>query len=133
VQNNFKNKLALYMFDSSDINAIVGRSAYPLGEIKGRGLVKLENVNQIQTYVAVSFEKTLDYSEKIKALVDSIDQQYTGMRPKPIPMLPEELSFELFDEFIPRGLGKNLIPVALDTENVEVQQQLNRCPQPLQT
>ena len=109
------------MFDSSDINAVVGRSAYPLSEIKGRGLVKLENINQLQTYVAVPFEKAIDYSEKIKALVDSIDQQYTGMRPKPIPMLPEELSFELFDEFIPRGLGKNLIPVGLDTENVEVQ------------
>ena len=72
-------------------------------------------------YVAVPFEKAIDYSEKIKALVNRIDQQYTGMRPKPIPMLPEELSFELFDEFIPRGLGKNLIPIALDTENVEVQ------------
>lgn len=43
--NNFKNKIALYMIDSSEVTGIVGRTTYKQLEIKGRAMVKLSDVN----------------------------------------------------------------------------------------
>ena len=121
IMNNFKNKLSLYMFEKSDMNTVVGRTEYPIGEIKGRGLVKLENVNQVQMYVATTFKKAMDYTDSIGDIVNKISSSYTGERAKSIPMLPEELTIEVFKEFVEDTQDKYMIPIGLDTENVEVQ------------
>ena len=120
VQNNFKNKLALFMYDESDIQAVVGRPPYALGEIKGRGFVKLENVNQIQLYTVADAGNLLDYMEQVKCYVEEIDQVYTGKRPKAIPMLPDELTLNNLWTYC-ENASVNLIPIGLDAENVEVQ------------
>lgn len=119
--NNFYKKIALYLYDKTEANAIVGRTAYPLAEIKGRGLVKVENINQMQVYKAVVGENPIEYMENLKGLVQSTADNYTGAKLRGIPMLPEVLDGNSFMEFLPAHTDIGLIPIALDTEKVEVQ------------
>lgn len=120
VQNNFRNKIALFMYDESDIHAVVGRPPYALSEIKGRGFVKQENVNQIQLYTVASADNLLDYMNQVKHYVQEIDQVYTGKRPKEIPMLPDELTVSGLRTYC-EMVSMNLIPIGLDEENVKAQ------------
>ena len=118
--NSIKNKLTLYMFDKSDMNNIVGRTQYPLNEIKGRGLVKLEEVNQIQIYCAVTFATMIDYMDSIRQLIGTMSNQYSGKKVKGIPVLPESLDQELFREYLEEEQELYRVPVGLDAEQVEL-------------
>ena len=65
--NNFKNKVAGYLFDESDVNLIVGRSTYKQSETKGRALLKYDNmISVMQLYSMVKFETELEYKDKLK-------------------------------------------------------------------
>lgn len=120
VQNNFKNKLSLFMYETADIQAIVGRTQYPLSEIKGRGLVKLENVNQIQLYAVADATSLISYMETLRGYIGQISAGYSGKRPKPIPMLPEELTLPALHS-VCGSRDSSLVPVGLETEQVEPQ------------
>ncbi|MCM1497817.1 MAG: type VII secretion protein EssC [Clostridium sp.] len=120
VQNNFKNKISLFMYDSSDIQSVVGRTQYPLGEIKGRGLVKLENVNQLQMYTVADSHDLLTYMDTVKQYVEGVDNAYTGVRPKEIPMLPDELTRSGFAAYI-QDHDSRMVPIGLNEETVEVE------------
>ena len=48
LQANFKTKISLFLFDNSDLSAIVGRSNIPLEEIKGRAVVKFDEIIHFQ-------------------------------------------------------------------------------------
>ena len=68
--NNFKNKVAGYLFDESDVNLIVGRSTYKQSETKGRALLKYDNmISVMQLYSMVKFKTELEYKDKIKELI----------------------------------------------------------------
>lgn len=117
---NFKRQMAMYMFDSSEITAIVGRTDYPLGEIPGRGLMKFEHVNQLQIYTAVSGKTPMEYTENLQNRIQCIRNGYTGKLPKGIPMLPDVLTVEeLKEQADTQSVYR--IPIGLDAENVEVQ------------
>ncbi len=120
VQNNFKNKIVLFMYEASDMQAAIGRTQYPLTEIKGRGLVKLENINQIQMYAVADASDLVSYMETVREYIRKMSEAYTGRRPKAIPMLPDELtiaSFKIYHEVTP----DNLVPIGLETEEVTPQ------------
>lgn len=94
--NNFKNKFAQYLYDKSEYNAVVGRSAYELPEIKGRALVKLENVNIMQVYSPFTFEDNVTFISTLKDYIQGIKEAYTGDKPKGIPILPEVFTSDKF-------------------------------------
>lgn len=119
VQNNFKNRIALFMYEASDVQSVVGRTRYPLSEIKGRGFIKLENINQIQLYTIADSSDLVAYMDAVKRYVQGISSHYTGRKPKAIPMLPEELTtagLRAYCDAVP----DNLVPIGLETEEVEV-------------
>lgn len=98
--NNFKNKIAGYMFDESEINLIVGRSAYKQSEIKGRALLKQDNlISVMQIYSMVGFETELEYNRKIETLIQKIDNLYPGEKAPRIPVLPENLLYTDMEEY----------------------------------
>lgn len=70
--SNFKNKLCQYMFDSSDYVAVIGRSKYSLPEIKGRALVKLNDVCVMQCYLPVEYKNDEEYADRIAQTIKSI-------------------------------------------------------------
>lgn len=98
--NNFKNKVAGYLFDESDVNLIAGRSLYKQSEIKGRSLLKYHNmVSVMQIYTMVAFETELEYNKKIENLIQKINYLYRGEQAPRIPVLPENLLYKDMKEY----------------------------------
>lgn len=114
--NNFKNKVAGYLFDESEANTIVGRSSYSPSEIKGRTLIKYNGqVSAMQIYVMTAFEKELEYNKGIEECIEGINALYPDRKAPRIPVLPETLEYAQFAQYIK---GKTGIWLGLDKESV---------------
>ena len=113
ILNNFKNKIAGYLFDKTDVLGIVGRSKYQLPEIKGRALIKLDEVNIMQCYTPVELE---NYTENIEALIEELNMANLGKKPDGIRVMPEIVTVDMVvsDSVDKPGIG-------LDTDEIEVQ------------
>lgn len=94
--NNFKNRLAQYVYDNSEYHSVVGRPSYELPAIKGRALVKQENVNIMQVYSPFAFVDNIAFIRALKEYVRAIKAAYTGDIPKGIPILPEVFTSNQF-------------------------------------
>lgn len=113
--NNFKTKVALYSFDSSDIMAAVGRSSYTLAEVRGRALVKLKEPHVMQCYFPVKAENDLEYAGAIRDAVTAIAEKNTALRAKPIPVLPETVDFSMLE----KSKHPRRVALGLDAETVQ--------------
>lgn len=116
--NNFKNKIAGYLFDTSEATSIVGKSTYALPEIKGRALVKMNQVNLMQIYTMVEFDSEVMYSNRIKELVQRIQEMYPTKRAPRIPILPEVFTSSMLSNY--RNEREDLLPLGLDLQTVEI-------------
>ena len=121
VLNNFKNKIAHYLFEETEMNTTIGRGNYKLPNIPGRAMVKLENINVMQVYSAVYFEDEIDYSNKILDIVRKLKLSYSGEKIESIRMLPEVLTIGKLEEFAREKKHINKIPVGLDAEDIRTQ------------
>jgi len=121
VLNNFKNKMAHYLFDETEMNTTIGRGNYKLPDTPGRAMVKLENTNVMQVYSAVDFEDEIDYSNKILDMVGKLKSSYSGEKVESIRMLPEVLTISKLEEFANEKEYINKIPVGLDAEDIRTQ------------
>jgi len=93
VMNNFKNKLALFMYDASDITTLVGRSAYQLPEVRGRAMVKLKDVHVAQLYLPVVYEDEMSYVKHIGETISNIDQYNTAPKAVGVRIVPEVITY----------------------------------------
>ena len=90
--NNFKNKVAGYLFDETDVHLIAGRSPYQQSEIRGRTLIKYRNqVNVMQVFTMVPFRNEVEYNRRIEALIQQVNELYPKRKAPRIPVLPENL------------------------------------------
>lgn len=121
ILNNFKNKIAHYMFDESEINSIIGRGNYKVTDIPGRAMVKLESPNIMQVYSAVEFKNEIQYSNNILDIVKKLKTSYTGEVVQGIRMLPEVLTAKILRKFADETSFEKKIPVGLDAEEVRTQ------------
>ncbi len=121
VKSNFKEKMAGFNFEPTEINAFIGRSNMELPEeIKGRALAKLENINLLQLYTPVDFEQEVEYIQHLRHLIEEISSLSTEEKAKGIPVLPETLNFSELSQYPKFIQEPNKIPVGLDTESLEV-------------
>lgn len=116
--NNYKNKIAGYMLDASEVNSIVGRSTYKPVEIEGRALVKVQQVNPMQIYTMVHFKNEIEYNANLKLLVSRIKEMYPSKRAPRIPVLPENFTSSMLADYVCNeerliriGLHKGLVEV----------------------
>lgn len=117
--NNFKNKIAGYNFDETEVNMIVGRSKYKQSEIKGRVLVKHDDeVNMMQMYVMDEFKNDIEYNKSISNIIDKINEKTYGVKAPRIPVLPEILTYETMIEY-EKQQDKDIY-LGLDKESVEL-------------
>ncbi|MDE7284199.1 MAG: type VII secretion protein EssC [Lachnospiraceae bacterium] len=117
ILNNFKIKLAGYLFDSTEASALVGKSEYKLPEIRGRALVKTLNVNIMQIYTMVKFGSDIEYNRKIKELIQKISDKYPDRRAPRIPVLPEQFRYEMLPDYAD-GREHFDLAVGLEAESV---------------
>lgn len=97
--NNFKQKIAGFNFEPSELTTIVGRSPYKLPEVKGRTLIKKEElISVMQLYSMAGATDELSYIKEVQEMVKEIRQHSTEEAPH-IPILPEELRLADFAHY----------------------------------
>ena len=124
--NNFKVKIAGFMFDESEAPSIVGRSDYKLPEIQGRALVSCHNVNIMQIYTMANLSDEVGYITEIKNLIQKLTENCGGKCAPKIPMLPEQFTSDMLADY--DNLGFEAV-IGLEKEKVEVRG-LNRAMSP---
>ena len=121
--SNFKHQLSLPQNDVSEVRSIVGSTplAMTMEDIKGRALMKRDEVDVIQLALPVAGANDAQVLNNLRQEVASLQEAWTGQRPSAIPMVPEELSKEAFYRSygIQELLQQEVIPMGLDMENVQ--------------
>jgi S-DNA-T family DNA segregation ATPase FtsK/SpoIIIE len=98
--NSFKEKIVGFNFDNSEARNLVGRSQLIIPEDKkGRALVKQDEVHIMQLYTPVECPDELAYNDNLKELIKTVGENSTEERAKRIPVLPEELTYEMLEEY----------------------------------
>ena len=117
VLNNFKNKIAQFMFDDSDIAAVAGRCAYKLPEIRGRAIIKMKEAHIAQCYLPAPFENDIDYTKHIGDIVSGIAEQNTASKAEGVRVVPDIVTYEDLAPYI--NAMQRQITVGFNTETTE--------------
>lgn len=91
-----KLQASLFIIDKSDTTNIVGRSDFTIEEIHGRGLIKLDKPTLFQVGLPVEGESGIEVIQGVQAEAKQLNKDWTGNKPKGIPMVPEVLTYEDF-------------------------------------
>ena len=121
--SNFKHQLSLPQNEASEVRVIVGATplAMTMEDIKGRALIKREEVDVIQLALPVSGANDTQVLNNLRQAVASLQEAWTGQRPSAIPMVPEELTEKEFYSraSVQTAYEHGLVPLGLDLETVE--------------
>ena len=119
---NFKHQLSLPQNDVGEVRSIVGSTplAKTMEDIKGRALMKRDEVDVIQLALPVAGANDAQVLNNLRQEVASLQEAWTGQRPSAIPMVPEELTEA---DFYSRAdvqelLSQEIVPLGLDMETV---------------
>ena len=90
-------------------------------DIKGRALMKREEVDVIQLALPVAGVNDAQVLNNLRQAVASLQEAWTGQRPSAIPMVPEELTEADFYSraSVQAAYEQGLVPLGLDLETVE--------------
>ena len=91
--NNFKNRIAGFLFESAEVSGLIGRTSLKQSEKKGRVLAKYKgDVHAIQINVMTDYEDETDYNRKLAEFIGSINSLYPDTKAVRIAVLPETLN-----------------------------------------
>ena len=120
--SNFKHQLSLPQNEASEVRTIVGSTplAMTMEDIKGRALMKREEVDVIQLALPVSGDNENQVLNNLRQEVASLQEAWTGQSPSAIPMVPEELMVEEFLKLpsVQEAIENGQIPIGLELEMV---------------
>ena len=120
--SNFKHQLSLPQNEASEVRTIVGSTslAMTMEDIKGRALMKREDVDVIQLALPVPGDNENQVLNNLRQKVASLQEAWTGQRPSAIPMVPEELMVEEFLKLpsVQEAIENGQIPIGLELEMV---------------
>lgn len=124
VSQNIKCAVALQMADKGDYTSIVGRTdGLEPANVPGRGLIKSNPPLEFHTALPVKSGNEAEMAFNMKEMFRQMAECWEGRRAKPIPVLPEILTMdEMLQNDDIKSLvrsGGALLPVGLDTENME--------------
>ena len=121
--SNFKHQLSLPQNEASEVRVIVGATplAMTMEDIKGRALIKREEVDVIQLALPVSGANDTQVLNNLRQAVASLQEAWTGTRPSAIPMVPEELTMDAFLNLptTQEAVQNNELPIGLEFEEVQ--------------
>ena len=93
VLNNFKNRIAGFMFEPTEVSTIIGRTGLKQSEKKGRVLAKYKgDIHAIQINVMTDYTDEADYNRKLAEYIGSINSLYPETKAVRIAVLPETLN-----------------------------------------
>ncbi|MFT4189019.1 MAG: type VII secretion protein EssC [Aeromicrobium sp.] len=96
--SNISTKICLYMNEEADLAQLMGRERLMQVDAPGRGQVLTDTPTAIQFYQPAAGENSSEVLAALEQQVAVLDEGWSGPRPKPIPMVPHELTAEVFDE-----------------------------------
>ena len=121
--SNFKHQLSLPQNEAGEVRAIVGSTplAMTMEDIKGRALMKREEVDVIQLALPVYGANDTQVLNNLRQEVASLQEAWTGQRPSAIPMVPEELTMEVFLNLptTQEAIQNHELPIGLEFEMVQ--------------
>ncbi|WP_049482408.1 type VII secretion protein EssC [Streptococcus parasanguinis] len=121
--SNFKHQLTLPQNDISEVRGIVGATplASTMEDIKGRALMKRDEVDVIQFALPVAGDNDIQIINNLRDQVQNLKEMWTGQTPAGIPMVPDELTEVAFygREDVAALLDEGKVPLGLDLENVQ--------------
>ena len=119
----FKHQLSLPQNEASEVRTIVGSTplAMTMEDIKGRALMKREDVDVIQLALPVSGDNENQVLNNLRQEVASLQEAWTGRRPSAIPMVPEELTMGVFLNLptTQEAIQNHELPIGLEFEMVQ--------------
>ncbi|WP_147536200.1 type VII secretion protein EssC [Bacillus marasmi] len=118
--SNIKTQISLFLIDQLEVRSIVGRTDIEIEEVAGRGLVKLEQPVLFQTALPEYGEDAIEIVASIQQKSKEMDSYWTGARPDPIPMMPDELYLDQFKQnrLTTELVNQGSLPIGLEFENV---------------
>ncbi|RSJ75353.1 type VII secretion protein EssC [Streptococcus cristatus] len=121
--SNFKHQLSLPQNDVSEVRSIVGSTplAMTMEDIKGRALMKREEVDVIQLALPVAGVNDAQVLNNLRQEVVSLQEYWTGQRPSAIPMVPEELTIDGFMNLptTKEAIENDELPIGVELEEVK--------------
>ena len=93
-------KMVLYLNEESELTTIMGREKVAQVAKVGRGQIMVDAPRAIQFYLPVAGSNSTEVLEQLEQEVLTLNENWTGVRPAKIPMVPEELTEEIFESFI---------------------------------
>lgn len=120
LMNNLKTKIVHYLMDHGEAFAILGKVPFTPEPIPGRAIIRKEESYFSQVFLPADGKDDYELLESIRKDVQSIKEKYAGYkRPKPIPMLPTELTTINFKAYLEDTQQAGKLPIGLHEELVE--------------
>ena len=123
ITENIKTVYTLQLNDTYDYASVIGRTEGVFPEnVKGRGLARVGTVVEYQTALAVKELNEAERVKRIKELFQNMDKCWNGVRPKPIPVIPEDMNIDsvIYSDEYSDAINNGEIPLGYDTERVEL-------------
>ncbi len=117
VLNNFKNKVALFMVDPTDVTATVGRCAYKLPEVRGRALVKTDDTHVAQCYLPAEHTDDIAYARLVGDIVSGIAGMNTAPKATGVRVVPAVVAYADVEPYL--KTEERQAVVGLDTESTD--------------
>lgn len=123
ISENFKMVYTLQLNDTYDYASVLGRTEGVFPEnAKGRGLVRLGNVLEFQTALAVAEINEAARAASLRENFVLMSQKWHGNVPKPLPVMPENMNIDsvmLSDDYT-AAIDGGFIPIGYDVDSIEL-------------
>ncbi|HCR8644221.1 TPA: hypothetical protein OPG39_004455, partial [Shigella flexneri] len=93
---SIKTRISLKLTDDIDTRTLIGRTQLIIEDKPGRAMIKLDEPEIFQVALPTKGDDTFEVIEQISSEAGMMSEQWEGSLPKPIPIVPEELSFDTF-------------------------------------
>ena len=123
IYTNIKTKIALYLFEHSEITNVIGSYKKGVKDIKGRAVINDDDYTQFQIALPFKPQEGMTYNDQIQNEIAVMKETFVGDMPAHIPMMPEKvLRTELEKEYNLEDIvtQSHQIPLGLDFETVKL-------------
>jgi S-DNA-T family DNA segregation ATPase FtsK/SpoIIIE len=122
MSSNIPNQVALYLNDDNEVGTLFGRDRVPQSEILGRGQLQLDAPTAIQFFLPCEGEDDAAVLDNLEKEIAAMAAGWTGVRPERIPMVPERLTVDGFQEIAPAEPSGNTLFLGLNRGSAEPEQ-----------
>lgn len=112
--SNVSTKLCLYVNDESELAQLLGRERLQQTGLPGRGQLLTDGPTAVQFYLPAEGENASETLTALEAQVTALNDAWAGERPARIPMVPRELTTEVFTRYATRDAASNRLLLGLN-------------------